>query len=192
MNPRLPSEQPREGARDYESECRHRLLSGLVLDDGRTWSEAATDWQLEDARAVIGGDPPYNFLTRARGGSKTTDLAGIALCFLLTMPPRSRLIWCAADLDQGSLAIDSISGFVSRTPDLAGEVEIKAKSVVATATESTLEVLPADAAGAFGLRPDFVAVDEIAQWGETSGPQPRNPRPSSRRRALPARPSRRA
>lgn len=147
------------------------LLSALVLEDGRTWGEAAEPFQIEDAKAVLSDEPPfYSFLTRARGGSKTTDLAGVAVALLLTLPDRSRLYWLAADQDQGGLAIDAISGFLARTPSLAGSLDVKARSVTAR-TGSTLEVLAADAAGSFGLLPDAIFVDEIAQWGETSGPR---------------------
>ncbi len=57
------------------------LLSGLRLEDGRSWGEAATDVQRADAAAVLDTDSvtPYAFLTRARGFSKTTDLAGISV-----------------------------------------------------------------------------------------------------------------
>ena len=55
------------------------LLSGLRLDSGRLWGDAAEAFQFEDAKAILEGrEPPYHFLTRARGGSKTTDLAGCA------------------------------------------------------------------------------------------------------------------
>ena len=72
-----------------------------------------------DTKAILDDTaPPYHFLTRARGASKTTDLAGVAIAMLLTLPDRSRLHWLAADRDQGALAIDAIGGFVSRTPML--------------------------------------------------------------------------
>ena len=43
------------------------LLAALVIEDGRTWVEAAEAFQLADAEAVLAGDPPYQFLTRGRG-----------------------------------------------------------------------------------------------------------------------------
>lgn len=82
-----------------------------------------------------------------------------------------RYYWLAADGDQGALAIDAIAGFVERTPTLAGRVEIQSRRVVAPDTGASLDVLAADAAGAWGLRPTGVFVDELAQWMDT--PQPR-------------------
>jgi hypothetical protein len=59
------------------------LLGVLRLEDGRPWVQAATSWQRADALAVLEGRAPYNFLTRARGASKTTDLSAVALSVLL-------------------------------------------------------------------------------------------------------------
>jgi hypothetical protein len=154
-----------------ESRMALDLLSALPLHDGRRWGDVAEPFQLEDAEAVLLGDQPYAFLTRSRGGSKTTDLAGCALALMLTLPPRSRLYWCAADADQGTLAIDTIAGFASRTGSLAGALSIQARKVVFERTGSSLEVLPADAPSAWGLQPDAIFVDELANW--TDGPAAR-------------------
>jgi hypothetical protein len=150
------------------------LFAGLVLEDGRRWGEAAADFQWEDARAVLQADntTPYHFLTRARGGSKTADLAGMSIAAMLAQLPKgSRLYGLAADRDQGRLLVDSIGGFVTRTPELKGALKVDAFRVVATRSGSVLEVLAADAPGAWGLRPSFLVVDELAQWATTPGPR---------------------
>lgn len=141
-------------------------LARLRLADGCLWIDAAVDFQLEDARAVLSGSPPYNFLTRARGASKTGDLSAVALALLLEVEVAERLYWLAADGDQGGLAIDAIAGYVSRTPGLAGQVEVLARKVKALASGATIEVLPADAPGAWGLNPYAVFVDELANWAD--------------------------
>ena len=70
---------------------------------------------------------PYSFLTRPRGGSKTTDLAAIALTVMIAQaPPGARLYALAADRGQGTLLLDAVDGFVKRTPFLNGAVEISA------------------------------------------------------------------
>lgn len=148
------------------------LMAGLVLEDGRRWGDAAERFQWEDAQAVLDPDVvPYHFLTRARGASKTTDLAGVAIAMLLTLPDRSRLHWLAADREQGALAVDAIGGFADRTPMLQGALEIGNWHVRFTPTASSLEILAADAPGAWGLRTWGVFVDEIAQWATTPGPR---------------------
>lgn len=147
------------------------VLAILPLEDGRRWIDAAHDWQREDALAVLDGPEPYGFLTRARGSSKTTDLGAVALSALVAATDRLRAYWLAADSGQGALAIDVIAGFVSRTPALAGRVDVQSRRVVVPETGAVLEVLPADAPGAWGLTPHWIFVDELANW--TDGPAAR-------------------
>lgn len=147
------------------------LMAALVLEDGSRWGERAAPFQWADARAVLdaGSASPYHFLTRARGGSKTADLAGMAVAVMLEQLPRgSRLYGLAADRDQGRLLLDSVEGFRARTPVLRGALEVGAYKATATRTGSSFEVLAADAPGAWGLRPAFLIVDELAQWAETA------------------------
>jgi phage terminase large subunit-like protein len=143
------------------------LLTGLVIEDGRAWGDAAADLQLTDAAAVLAGDQSWHAISRARGWSKTTDLAGIALAAAVAAPDNSKLYWAAADLDQAKLGLDSIRAFRDRTPALQGAIEIRARSVLVPATETVIEFLPADAPGSWGLRPYLIVCDELAQWPET-------------------------
>jgi hypothetical protein len=145
------------------------VLATLRLEDGRPWLAAAHDWQRDDALAVLEGDRPYHYLTRARGSSKTTDLAGCALSALVAAEDRERLYWLAADADQGALAIDAVQGFVGRTPALNARVEVQARRVLVPDTGACLEVVPADAAGAWGWTPNWVFCDELANWADTTG-----------------------
>ena len=104
------------------------LLAALVLEDGRRWGEAAVDVQWEDARAVLdqSSPTPYHWLGRARGYSKTSDLGGMGIKVLLAQAPsRARLYGIAADQAQGTLLVDAIGGFASRTPELQGALQIQ-------------------------------------------------------------------
>jgi hypothetical protein len=145
------------------------LLGGFVLEDGRCWGEAAEEFQWIDAGAIL--DPegrPYHFLTRGRGGSKTTDLAAIATVMMIeVLPPGSDAYALAADRDQGRLLVDAIRGFAARTPGLAEVLDIDAYRVTVRGTGTILDVLAADAPGTFGLRPSFLIIDELAQWTDT-------------------------
>jgi len=157
-----------------EPELALDVLASLVLEDGRRWGEAAQPFQWTDAREVLTVDSgtPYHFLTRARGASKTSDLAGISIASMLCqLPPAARCYGLAADRDQGRLLLDSVEGFVSRTPELGGALVIESYRVIVPNTGIVLEILPADAASSWGLRPDFVVVDEIAQWASGYGPR---------------------
>lgn len=148
------------------------MLCSLMLEDGRRWGDAAVDVQVEDARAVLDPDGvPFHFLTRSRGHSKTSDLAGIVLSVMLTqLQSGSRLYALAADRDQGALLVDAVAGFVARTTGLGSALQVNAFRVTA-ASGSVLEVIPADAASSWGLKPSFAVVDEIAQWESTAGPR---------------------
>jgi phage terminase large subunit-like protein len=150
------------------------LMAALVLEDGRRWGEAAMPEQWQDARAILdpGSATPYHFLTRARGWSKTADLAGMAIAVMLEqLPPGSRLYGLAADRDQGRLLLDSIAGFEQRTPMLRGVLDVGAFRAASVRGGSVLEILAADLAGAWGLRPAFLVVDELAAWGTTESPR---------------------
>jgi len=145
------------------------LLSGLVLEDGRLWGEVAAGFQWADARAIFDPDgPPWHFLTRPRGGSKSTDLAAVLLVWLVCMAtPGEKGYIAAADKGQSKFAVlDQLEGIVNRTPALRSFVTIQSDKVVAK-SGATIEILAADGASAHGLRPSFVVVDEVAQWADT-------------------------
>lgn len=146
------------------------LLASLVLESGHRWGAVADAVQWEDAHAVLDpSGPPYHFLTRARGYAKTADLAGVAIAVLLTqLDPASRCYGIAADRDQGRLLVDSVLGFTQRTAELAGALDVDAYKITARRSGSTFEVLAADAASSWGLRPAFLVIDELAGWAETA------------------------
>ena len=60
-----------------------------MQESGRRWGDAATAVQKLDAQAVLdqASPTPYHFLTRARGYSKTADIAGIGIAALLEQLP---------------------------------------------------------------------------------------------------------
>jgi phage terminase large subunit-like protein len=149
------------------------LLAMLRLEDGTRWGDAATQVQRDDAAAILDPANPerFHFITRSRGYSKTTDLAGVAIAVLLSdAPPGSRSYALAADQDQARLLIDSVEGFVRRTAKLADYLDVTAWKVTARKSRATLEALAADSAGVWGLRPYFAVADELAQWGTTGAP----------------------
>ena len=151
------------------------LLGGLVLEDGRRWGDAAVRWQADDAAAILGldpGRPRLHYLTRPRGGSKTTDLAGAALAALLVQAPRrSRSYGYAADRSQAALLLDAFAGFAERTPGLAGALTVETHRATVAATGASLTIESSDDASSWGRRPWLTVVDELAQWPDT--PRPR-------------------
>ena len=139
------------------------LLSGLVLESDDRWGSVATDWQLADAAAIFDrSGPRWHYLTRPRGGSKSTDAAGVALCWLATEAPAgARGYVVAVDSDQAALDVDAASGLVDRTPGLG--VDVQALKAVGRSGAS-VEVLSADGASAYGLRPHLMIVEELGAW----------------------------
>jgi len=150
------------------------LLCGLRLEDGRTWGQTATDWQRADALALLDHSRPQrlHFLTRPRGGSKTTDLAAVAVAWLLEQaPPMGRGFVVAADEDQAAELVEAVRGFASRDPRLRALLLVEAGRLVSRDNGASMTVLPSDGPGNFGKRPLLTVVDEFAQWGSTPGPR---------------------
>lgn len=147
------------------------VMYALRLEDGRRWGDIAVEWQIEDAKAVhdLSG-PNKHFLTRPRGASKTSDIAGLCLSWLITeAPPRARGYVVAANGDQAGLLIDAAAGFVARTPELDGVVTVENERILAN-NGAWVRVLNLSDSGAWGLRDvRWLVLDEFAQWPETRG-----------------------
>jgi hypothetical protein len=93
-------------------------------------------------------------------------LSAVALSVLLAAEERLRCYWLAADSDQGALAIDCVAGFVARTEALRDRVDVQARKIVVPDSGAILEVLAADAPGAWGLNPHWIFTDELANWSD--------------------------
>jgi phage terminase large subunit-like protein len=145
------------------------VLPYLRLESGERWCDVATPEQRADVDALLAGEQRYHWWGRPRGGSKTTDggIAGVEL--LVLAPPGSRSYCFGSDRDQAALIIDVLTGVIRRNPALAEVFDVRAWKVTVRATGASLEAVAADAFGAWGLRPHFVFVDELAQWPTTRG-----------------------
>jgi len=150
------------------------LLAALPVEGGR-WADSAADFQRRDADAVLRADAPkFTFITRPRGGRKTTDTAGYVVAMHLTVaPPGARSYIVASDADQAALVLDSIRGFLLRAPELRKLMSLRRRRVAFLTDDgeehSSVEVLPADEASAYGLRPFILVADELSVWPETEG-----------------------
>jgi phage terminase large subunit-like protein len=150
-----------------------RLLDALRLEDGSRWGDVATDVQRADALAILDRSlkARFHWLGRARGYSKTVDLAGIALEVLLAQAPAgSRSYAFGADRDQAALLVDALAGFVRRGgAPLADLIEVQAWKIAVRKTGATLEAKAADEAGSWGLRPFLLVCDELPMWPTSRG-----------------------
>jgi phage terminase large subunit-like protein len=148
-----------------------QTLAGLVTEDGSAWGVRATAWQRADAAAFLNLDGPrLHYWTRARGGSKTSDAAALAVVGLLSAPPRSRSYCFAADRDQAALLHDAAAGLIERS-GLGGLVEVETHRLVVRSTGASLSVESSDDASAWGLRPYVVLVDELSAWSDVRRPR---------------------
>jgi phage terminase large subunit-like protein len=167
------------------------LLDTLRLESGERWGDVAADVQRADAAAILDASfsrgrvrrarrraqdleqtqAVFHWLGRARGWSKTSDLAAILLEVLVTQaPPGSRSYAFAADRDQAGLLVDALAGFIRRGgPKLAEMFEVQAWKIIVRQTGASLEAMAADEASAWGLRPFFVVCDELPMWPTTRG-----------------------
>jgi hypothetical protein len=136
----------------------------IVLEDGRRFGEVIEPWQVEDFMALDDPQHRHAYLERPRGHSKTGDLGTQVVTELVLGPPRSRIYAAAADQDQAGLLLDDVRGKFLRSPILAPLVKLTRTTLTVTATGSSLTVLAADAPSAYGLRPDMIVVDELAEW----------------------------
>lgn len=140
------------------------LMAGLTDDVGE-WGAAATPDQWLDAEHILSLDGPRrHWLGRAKGYSKSRDVAGMSIVALLTQFPPGAAGYCAAsDADQAGLIRQSIQSFATNTPALLDLLTIDARKIT-TKSGAELIILAADSAGAHGLRPYWLVVDELANW----------------------------
>ena len=80
--------------------------------------------------------------------------------------PGSEAYAAATDADQAGLLLRAIRGFVTRTPGLSDAVLVESRRVSVPKRGTELMVLPADSAGANGLKPAWLVVDELCNWSE--------------------------
>ena len=148
------------------------FMASLPVERGR-WGETATDFQRRDAAAVLDlMGPPFTFITRPRGGRKSTDAA--ALCVALhmtTAPPGATSFVVAADAEQAGIVLDSVRSFLRGAQALRKFIKVEARRVVFLTDgepTSSVAVLPADEASSYGLRPYLVIADELSVWPDSA------------------------
>jgi phage terminase large subunit-like protein len=145
-------------------------LLGALPVEGGIWADTAALWQVRDAERVLApGAPPFTWIGRPRGGRKTADGAGYAVSLhMLAAPAGARSYVVAADAAQAGLVLDSVRQFVLGAPPLRERLRIEARRVLFLDRRgeplSSVEVLPADEASSWGLRPYLLVADELSVW----------------------------
>lgn len=157
--------------------------AALTIDaDGgpRRLADCLDDWQAADFaaldagwRRVVGlpadGAKQRAYLERARGHSKSGDLAVMLSWVLFASRRQLAGVAAAADKDQARLLRDAVAKLISLNAWLAGLMDVQAYRVVNVRTGSDLQILSCDVASSYGLTPHFVVCDELTHWSQERG-----------------------
>jgi hypothetical protein len=145
------------------------VLYALVLESGERWGAAAADFQIADAEAIFSPvGPPFHFLTRPRGGSKTSDTAAICLAWLVAQAgPRQRSYVLAVSESQAAELVDAAAGFVARSPVVGNYVGVEASALYAANGAAVRVLTSGDSTWGKGRDTGFIVLDEFAQWPAT-------------------------
>jgi Phage Terminase len=136
----------------------------ILLEGARPFGEVIAPWQAEDFAALDSGAHRHAYFERPRGHSKTADIGTEAVCELVLGPREQVLFCCASDEDQARLLYDDVVVKLRRNRLLASLVTIGRKEIRVRATGSKLVVLNSDVGSSWGLRPDWIACDELVEW----------------------------
>jgi len=146
-----------------------KVLGG-VLDDWQRTDFAALDAALLRCNGQS-SEPAIMraWLERARGHSKTTDLA-VLCCWAMAFSTRPLKGYCyAADKDQAGLLRDAMRTVIRLNPWLGKILEVKAQQVEVIAQGhpgqgGTLTIEASDVGSSFGILPDLIIADEVCHW----------------------------
>jgi hypothetical protein len=136
----------------------------ILLEDGRPFGALMEPWQRDDYAEIDAHR--HGFLLRPRGHDKTGTVGTEVVTDLVLGPRDQRIFGCAVDSEQAELLHEDVSQKFQRNPLLRGSVKIKSREIVVPATGSRFRVLTSDAPSAYGLRPDRIIVDELAEWAK--------------------------
>lgn len=147
------------------------LLAGLRLESGQRWGEVATEWQQGDARAVLEpaeGEPRLHWLSRPKGASKSTDVAGMAVCWLVAQADELAEGYIfSADLDQSNRLLTRARGLVARTSGLGEVLSVESRRIVHRSSGASVVASAADAAGSEGILTPLIVLEELPNWPRT-------------------------
>jgi len=117
--------------------------------------------RLTEARPVV---CRRAYIERARGHSKTFDMAIQIAWILLAAKDPVRGMVAAADRDQARLIREAVQKLARQNPWLCRHLHFVENEVRNKRTGSTLEVLSSDVSSSWGALPDFVICDELCHW----------------------------
>lgn len=190
QNPNLlPALKTIEARRNLELVRSHpREFRRAIVIEGQNrelicYADAMDDWQRVDAEMMDNAwlravgrwtgkwDDSFvtrSYLERARGHSKTTDLAVQALFALFSA---NRLIWgyvISGSKDQANLLYLQMKRIGELNPWILDEIDIGEELVINHRTGSFIKILSSNAETSIGQTPDFLILDELSHWKKES------------------------
>lgn len=131
--------------------------------DGSSYGRRLDPWQREDLEIALNTTKNV-WWERPRGHDKTGGAAAVTLSQSMLGGAGQRIYFTATDSDQAGLAFDSLQGFINKNPFLREAMKVNRREVIVPELDNQLIVLPADAAGSWGLRPSLIVIDELEAW----------------------------
>ncbi len=136
----------------------------IFLEDGRRFSAVMEGWQREDFAASDSGRYLHRYIERPRGHSKTGDAGTDIVTDMVLGPPGLQIFGAATDKDQAKLLHDDVAQKFEQHPALRRLVKITEHEIAMKGTKTRFRHLATDAPSSYGLRPDRIYVDELAEW----------------------------
>lgn len=164
-----------------------KFRDALIVDvDGhpRRFGDVMDPWQREDfarldpalLRCLGRSDAPAKmraFFERARGHSKTTDIAVVVVYLLCFAPRPLRLYSYAADRDQAGLLRDACQAIVRMNPWIGELLTVEKDAIRNRRTDhpgydSSLRIETSDVGSSYGILPDAIVFDELCHWPDNA------------------------
>ena len=144
---------------------------GLIAD---RWQRELIAPKIPAVNAIAGLNPGYtghrSFLSILSRGHDKSSLEGRIANFLLSYARRPLQGYIVAtDKDQGRLVIDAMKQEATLEGNEWYGHRLKFAKYEVTGPGGKFEVVPADAASAFGFRGDVFILDEVTHWDDTTG-----------------------
>lgn len=168
--------------RDFEAVCAspQRFREVLIIDKGAgqtgTLDASMDPWQRRDFEAM---DPAWltvvgrgsgsarfyaSYKERARGHSKTTDIAATCTWALLSSSRKIRGVVASGSQEQAGFVRDAIDVLLRLNPWLGERLQLNKFEVINRLTGSSLKILAANESTNYGHTPDFAIIDELTHW----------------------------
>jgi len=152
------------------------FLDRVVINsypEPRAFGEIAEDWQKEILRPKVAAlegmtglrtyHGPRSFLTVLPRGHDKSSLEGRLMSWALCYSPRKiEGYLCAADRDQAALVMRAMKDEADLNPWYRDKLDFQRNKVVGPCGQ--VEVVPADAASAYGFRGNLYIMDEVTHW----------------------------